>query len=131
MNRKKMWIILAVIGVAVVIAFSLKFLLRDEGPWEVRILTATPGGTYCPLGKGLARILEQLPRTPITDANAIESTGSIANIDTLKTRQKSRHRLYDGIGPSWLRPGNEEGAAHSGSTVQGCAAYCRTQGRED
>jgi len=89
MNRRKIWIVVAMISVVLGIVLGLRFHRREVEPWQVRILTGTRGGTYWPLGEGLALILEQLPDRPgrpgrpIGDANAIPSSGSIENIETL------------------------------------------------
>jgi TRAP transporter TAXI family solute receptor len=110
MNRKKIWIVVAIISVVLGIVLGLKFYHREVGPWEeVRIWTATPGGTYCPLGEGLALILEQLSGTPITKANAIESSGSIANIDTLIEPGKNRDIAFTMASDLVRRDSSEQG----------------------
>jgi TRAP transporter TAXI family solute receptor len=87
MNRRKLWIV-AMISVVLGIVLGVGFYGHRVGRWKsVTILTATKGGTYYPLGKGLAQVLKQLPGTPIKDANAVQTDGSIANIESLLNKE--------------------------------------------
>jgi len=82
MNRRKIWIVVAMISVVLGIVLGVGFYGHGVGRREsVTILTATKGGTYYPLGRGLAQILKGLPS--IKDANAVLTNGSIANIERL------------------------------------------------
>ncbi len=84
MNRKKIWIVVAMITVVLGIVLGVEIYGLGPGRWKkVTILTATEGGTYYPLGQCLAQILAELPGQPIKDANAIETDGSMYNIERL------------------------------------------------
>jgi len=84
MNRKKIWIVVAMISVVLGIVLRVGIYGRGPGRWKkVTILTATEGGTYYPLGQCLAQILEELPGQRIKDAKAELTDGSIANIERL------------------------------------------------
>ena len=52
-------------------------------PDDLAIATGTPGGTYTILGSRLARILDTLPEGLISHARAIQTAGSIQNVDLL------------------------------------------------
>ncbi|MFC1557791.1 TAXI family TRAP transporter solute-binding subunit [candidate division KSB1 bacterium] len=70
-------IVLVVIGVISGIYFS------SHEPWQVKIATATRGGTYFPLGDGLARILGELGGKHIEKAEVLVTRGSKDNIDLI------------------------------------------------
>ncbi len=77
--RRKIIVTLTIVVVGVVL---IVYYPRRE-MWEVKIATATPGGTYLPLGKQFARILEKLDGKPIVKAVHLETAGSLDNIDRL------------------------------------------------
>lgn len=72
-----------IVVVVVILAGYLLGPLGKRGPWQVTIATGTPGGTYSTLGAEFARILEELPDSPITDATAINTAASVENIELL------------------------------------------------
>ena len=69
--------------VALILCIALAFVVwpQRQKHWTVKIATATPGGTYYPLGIQLAHILKQLPE--IRDASIWETSGSVENIRLL------------------------------------------------
>jgi TRAP transporter TAXI family solute receptor len=67
------------LGVALVVTLYP----RVQRDWTVRIATATPGGTYYPLGVQLAHILNDVSRGPIRHAFAWQTSGSQQNIKLL------------------------------------------------
>jgi TRAP transporter TAXI family solute receptor len=70
------------------IVYGLWFYGQKSGQWEqVRIATATRGGTFNELGAQLARILERLPGKPIKHASAEPTRGSRENIQCLNDSQ--------------------------------------------
>jgi TRAP transporter TAXI family solute receptor len=84
MKRKKIWIIVPIVCVAIGMMLYLKFYPRKPEPWEqVTIATATLGGTYYLLGDELSGILERLPGKPIERVMAEPSAGAVKNIELL------------------------------------------------
>ena len=77
--RRRIIVTLTIVVAAVVL---IVYYPRRE-MWEVKIATATRGGTYLPLGKQFARILEQLDEKHIVKAEHIETASSLDNIDRL------------------------------------------------
>ena len=69
--------------VALILCIALAFVVwpQRQKHWTVKRATATPGGTYYPLGIQLAHILKQLPE--IRDASIWETSGSVENIRLL------------------------------------------------
>ena len=72
---------IALVALTLCIGLAFWLLSSGEQDWTVRIATATPGGTYYPLGIQLAHILKELP--PIRDASIWETSGSVQNIRLL------------------------------------------------
>ena len=71
--------------VALTLCIALAFFLfpQRQEHWTVKIATATPGGTYYPLGAQLAHILKELPERQIRGASIWETSGSVENIRLL------------------------------------------------
>jgi TRAP transporter TAXI family solute receptor len=96
---------LVVIGAAVIVAALL--IPRALGPpkWSAAIATATPGGTYYPLGRQLALILERLPGTPIERVLARQSSGSQENVLLLldSIRDDATPNIAFVMGPALVR----------------------------
>jgi len=81
--KRRHTITAAVVIVGIALTFAV-YLRRKGGRWkEVRIATATRGGTYFLLGQKLERLLEELQKNPIKKATALETQGSVHNIDLL------------------------------------------------
>ena len=77
-----------VFGVLIVASILYLNVLPPE-PWPDRLTigTATPGGTYSILGRSLARILGQLPDERFPLVTAIETAGSVENIQLLVSQE--------------------------------------------
>ena len=94
--------------VAVCITLALVLWWPRDRDRTIRIATATPGGTYYPLGTRLAHILKELPKQSrlaerrIEDAYAWETSGGAENIRLLcnpkpeyKDQPRSRRASHD------------------------------------
>jgi TRAP transporter TAXI family solute receptor len=84
MSKSKLPLILIVSGLSTILILVVLYLgsSRSKDPVQVRIATGTPSGTYATLGAEFARILEELPSSPI-NATAIYTDGSVQNIKFL------------------------------------------------
>lgn len=99
--RRRLGVTIVLVSIIAAICAALIYRYRatcDRGPWTITIGTATPGGTYWPIGRELARILNDLPGDDIKKAVAINTAGSVDNIQKLKSGEinvalVSRHAL--------------------------------------
>ena len=86
-SRKKVSIkrLMILLAAGVVVLLAALFFLRAVfgGSWDVAIATASPGGTYYPVGQQLARILNRLPAGHVRSARADSTRGSGENIRRL------------------------------------------------
>ena len=73
---------IALVALTLCIGLAFWLLPSGEQDWTVRIATATPGGTYYPLGIQLAHILKD-EVAEIRDASIWETSGSVQNIRLL------------------------------------------------
>ena len=74
--------IIALVALTLCIALAFFLFPQKQKHWTVKIATATPGGTYYPLGIQLAHILkDEVPE--IRDASIWETSGSVQNIRLL------------------------------------------------
>ena len=80
---KPIVVVLIVGAVAVLGAAASRRFFSHRPEWSITIATASPGGTFYPLGNQLARILARLPGGPIEHVEAQESAGSQDNIQRL------------------------------------------------
>jgi TRAP transporter TAXI family solute receptor len=87
-------------GLAVLAAVQVRS--RSElPPQDLVITTATKGGTYIRLGEILARVLEEYPGGKIGRVLAVDSAGSVENIDRLTNPQAdSKADLAFVVGPT-------------------------------
>jgi len=87
--RRRKWVVVLLALVAVAVLAATFFLIPDsKAPSRPFIVTTgTRGGTYNVLGEQFARILERLPDEPIASAYAIQSDGSLDNIERLLDRK--------------------------------------------
>ena len=85
MRKSKLPAVLIVSGLATVLILLVLYmgLLRPKGPWQIAIATGTPTGTYAALGAEFARVLEELPGSPIIDATPLNTAASVENIELL------------------------------------------------
>ena len=97
---------IALVALTLCIGLAFWLLSSREQDWTVRITTATPGGTYYPLGIQLAHILkDEVPE--IRDASIWETSGSVQNICLLGNPRREyknaaeRERAKKGIPPIW------------------------------
>jgi hypothetical protein len=73
--------LIALMTLTLFMTLAFRLLSRAQKKWTIKIATATPGGTYYPLGSQLAHIVKQLP--PIRDASIWETSGAEENIRLL------------------------------------------------
>ncbi len=80
MKRPKLVWIPGIILIVILIFTAYILYLEDEkvATYDIKIATGTKGGTYYPLGKQFANVLEKLPE--INSAQHFETPGSVENI---------------------------------------------------
>ncbi|MHC4931310.1 MAG: TAXI family TRAP transporter solute-binding subunit [Planctomycetota bacterium] len=102
---RRLLLISAIVIVLAVIATALFLATRTPDPVPISIATATPGGTYLPLGSRLAGILEDLRDTPFGPAWAWQTAGSDQNIDMLLREPRPRANA-----PHYSEPADRDSA---------------------
>ena len=85
-HRRSLTIATAVVLGAISV-LSARHFLRSR-PQTVTIATGTIGGTYYVLGQQFARVLNELPGKPRITAEAVESEGSLDNLERLISTEK-------------------------------------------
>ena len=94
------WVFVVVL-VAVCLALALaghRSGRQSEGPWEIRIATATEGGTYHAFGNEFALRLTRFHGDVITGAKALPTQGSWDNIRRLELPRPDRRALSEAPG---------------------------------
>jgi TRAP transporter TAXI family solute receptor len=92
-SKTRFLIAVLVLLASAVVTVTLRPPKRDR--WTVRIATATPGGTYYPVGVQFAHILEELPGGAITDAFAWQTSGSQQNVTLLCNPKRTNHAEHE------------------------------------
>lgn len=87
MASRKTKVLLGVIGIALVVTLAIAGKKENQNKTFLSIATASTGGTYYPIGVGLANVWSNALKDRNVQVTGQSSAGSIENIDLMKKNE--------------------------------------------